>query len=251
MIFILRFFFLFFICFSFSFASDKLASTQTDSSGKLAKENTKEFDSATFNNSHLSSESQKDQQTIDNVQKHIPVTINLETPSSTVYIAALGAIVSLVSFGFSIYVNNRLNEEKKKNYEKSIDDDFWYRTILIPTLLESMIKTLDGFANKLVSLESKSNGKQSDDIYQKFFDKFQRELNLLYGRCILTKLFGNDLYTKIVTELEKLEDNLAAHCYYKSTGSKMKNNDSELFFESMKNILEIIKNEQHSKFTKK
>jgi len=178
-----------------------------------------------------------------------PAIVNISTSNNWVLLIS---VLSLCLSGYTLLQNRK---ENKENYERSINDDFWYRTILIPTLLEPTVKFFDDYANKLIILESEKNPQDIEDTYRIYFLDFQKELNLIQGRCVLAKIYGEDLYQNITTNLEQLEDKMAEFCHNKSLQrlndledeAKIisETNGSEFIFEYLRNFIEIIK-KQHS-----
>ena len=97
-----------------------------------------------------------------------------------------------------------------------------------------------------------------DSLYTRFdysSDSFQKELNLIQGRCVLAKIYSEDLYKSITLNFEMLEDKMADFCHSqsdlksKSTESQIINIprhiSTDFMFEYLKNFIELIK-KQHS-----
>jgi len=149
----------------------------------------------------------------------------------------VSAFFSLCALGLGIYNRWYDISENKKNFARSINDDFWFRTIVIPVVLEPIVNFTNLFANKLIALDAAGNSSE----YLDYLDEFQKELLIIQSRCILLDIYGQNLYSIIINDSEKFEDKVAEYCHKKSLGESVDVSHS-FIFDYLRDVINIIKN---------
>jgi hypothetical protein len=163
---------------------------------------------------------------------------------------SLATISLIVNALMSIYIFRRDIFEKKQDRERSINDDYWFRTIIMPIILEPIAEFTDIYSNKILGIEERNNVENADE-YKNYLDEFQHGLQIIISRCSLLKLYEDSLYETITSYFELLEDNVALHCLRKSeklTSIKTTGSGSDLFFDCLRDVIGAIK-VRHNKVT--
>lgn len=125
------------------------------------------------------------------------------------------AVVALVKFAFDLIVWIVSLFEKKKNLDRSILDDFWYRTIVLPTFLEPMMEFISEFSAKLRSLDESAGGADDHNSYLK---SFQVGLRNITNKALILSATHEALYEIVSNRLDLLEDAVTAHCAIRALG---------------------------------
>ena len=133
-------------------------------------------------------------------------------------------------------------------------DDFWFRSIVLPTIIDPLQKFVNKQSKYIRKLnrDNYSDEREEKRKYDEYLDKFvELDIKIMYDRCYLIKIHSHDLYEKLIKILEGLEDKIALYCYKKSNpGSMQVTEDSDIitsavpsvFFEKQAGILSAIMN---------
>lgn len=126
----------------------------------------------------------------------------------------LGYVTAAIALGVLImhitkYITER-NSDKKKRLD-DINDSFWFRSVVVPAVIEPLITFMTEQADILQKLGS---GKKED--YAKFLKDFQKGKESISSRLLLLNLVNNQMYADAIEELDEIEDDVTLLCAVKS-----------------------------------
>lgn len=147
------------------------------------------------------------------------VTINLQTDKSWAsprnWLSFLAIILSLSSFAYTV-------RSQLKSRKQSVNDEFWFRKVAYPLILEPIAATFTDTASKLPADYLSISGDGTHDSATldigKFCSEFQETLEQQRGRLMmLSATFEHDraqaTYTKMSEALEFFEDAVIMYCH--------------------------------------
>jgi len=140
--------------------------------------------------------------------------------------------------------------EKKKSEQKSIDDLFWYREIVIPYCLFPIKEFIEEQSNDLLLLTDSSPA--SD--YEKYLNNFQYKQGIVNRRIVVTGAVNQKMSPFVNEKLEKLEDDIAIYCSKKvikyTNGKTLDRSDVDArFHETFRDVVKEFRENHHSLFS--
>jgi len=112
---------------------------------------------------------------------------------------------------------------RDRSYERniSIEDEYWYRGVILPTCLEPLLLFVLDQSDKLQHLNNRfSVGSDSKgDEYKSYLEQFQKEKRSLVNRSIVLEVISSDVYSSVAQLFDDLEDAVTEHCAISSLGS--------------------------------
>lgn len=121
-------------------------------------------------------------------------------------IAYISINVVLVLVNLGLFCWNRYDQHKLR--EITLKDDFWFRTIALPMLLDPLQK----FSTEQTTALRSMAGSTDKSAYAIFYQKFDAGLIELLDRCYVINLHSKSLYFDLVHHLQKMEDLVAEYC---------------------------------------
>ena len=127
-------------------------------------------------------------------------------------------IVSIISILWNVYIWIASKCENKKLRKLIKRDDFWFRTIVLPTLVEPLSKFVDENTKRNVQLSDKrfSDQERISKEYDQYLTEFNQEREVIIQACYLLTLHSDDLYQKVTSLLDELEDHVTMYCLSRS-----------------------------------
>lgn len=126
-------------------------------------------------------------------------------PPILLWAAVVGVGINLVTFLWGL-------RHRHIDRKRSIVDEFWYRTIILPICWKPLIDLINEYVGRLHEINSEVSLKATLSILQHFAAEFGADKNRVLGRCRLLEVFRNDIYKKIEETLDALEDDIAKYC---------------------------------------
>ena len=160
-------------------------------------------------------------------------------------------IVSIISILWNFYIWTASKRENKRLRKLIKRDDFWFRTIVLPTLVEPLSKFVDENTKRNVQLSDKrfSDQEHKSKEYDQYLTKFNQEREVIIQACYLLTLHSDDLYQKVTSLLDELEDHVTIYCLSRSKPDTQLNQEeieklelfNNIFFVTFVKVLEAIK----------
>ena len=122
--------------------------------------------------------------------------------------------IVLVVVNVGLFIWNRSYSSKIRRI--ALKDDFWFRTIALPMLLDP----LQEFSIKQVVALRKIVNSTEENVYDEFNDQFNAELSNLMDRCYVINSQSHVLYQDLVNELQKMEDLVTEYCQTKGESDR-------------------------------
>lgn len=120
-------------------------------------------------------------------------------------------VVAALSLCFNIYqfIHNKIKSKR------DVADEYWLRTVAIPTCVNPLIAFSEEYALKLRSLLQIEN--MAEEIYDQALKEYQRdfqyEKELIIKRFYILSAEWNSIFQILSQNLDKLEDAIIIHCY--------------------------------------
>ena len=142
-----------------------------------------------------------------------PLLLNVEAVGSNINPVAnmnlyvfVNIVIVLVNIGFFIY--QRYDSSKLRRL--ALKDDFWFRTIALPIVLEP----LKNFSlDQTQQLRRLKTDKPLDmGAHEIYLDQFQSKIYDLMDMCFVMHIHSVSLYEDLIKQLEIVEDKIAEYC---------------------------------------
>lgn len=154
----------------------------------------------------------------DAIKIDLTVADDAKDKESSFYILA-ALILSIVAIVWNILTAAHQYFKNKKDRTRSIHDDYWFRTVVVPTVLKPLIEFADEQSESLVKLDRKNGSGDNVEIkYQEYLDCVQNKLIIFRKRCVLLKALDVGLVEDISKLFDDLEDQVANYCLEQSQG---------------------------------
>ena len=102
--------------------------------------------------------------------------------------------------------------QRRIDRRRSVVDEFWYRTILVPICLQPLVDLVSEYIDRLHRLDS---GALLTFILPALRDlalEFGVDKNRVLGRFLLLTAFDEQIYRRIGETLDLLEDEISEYC---------------------------------------
>ena len=131
--------------------------------------------------------------------------------------------------------------EASKLRRIALKDDFWFRSIALPIILERMQDLCDKQTRAFRKLMA-DNADGYD--HKKYLDNCQPDIHDMIDKCHVVQIYGDELYHELIGQLELMEDKIAEYCFSLTLG-KRQNQEGvtvtpSLFSQTNTRIISII-----------
>ena len=107
--------------------------------------------------------------------------------------------------------------QRRIDRARSIVDDFWYRTIILPLCWRPLFDLISKYVQKVHECDPNNDIADTSKTLQLLIASFATEKNLIESRFILLTSFKDEIYQEIRDALDQLEDELALYCAENTT----------------------------------
>jgi hypothetical protein len=128
--------------------------------------------------------------------------------------AWLGYVTALIACGvlFShIYKHVYDYRSERKKRRDDINDAFWFRTVIIPAVIEPLIEFFTAQTDALKKIH-----KGSKDDFIKYLAEYQQEGERIAARLFLLDMVDHKMYEQAKIRLEEIDDDVASLCAFKA-----------------------------------
>ncbi len=142
-------------------------------------------------------------------------------PSPSPWILWVTVFVALGTFVLRLYNYIVERRDKSRDRKISIEDEFWYRGVILPTCLEPLLQFVLVQSDKLHNLNNRflNSDENKNAEYKTYLDQFQKEKRSLENRSIVLEVISEEAYASVTKELDDLEDAVTTHCAFNSLGT--------------------------------
>lgn len=172
-----------------------------------------------------------------------PDSIVLNTnPGTSLNIYLLVNLI-ILAVNISIFVYQRYESSKLRRI--TLKDDFWFRSIALPIILDPLKKFSEDQTRKIRELIT--NTSMGSDVYNSYLENCQSEIYDLMDGCYVMRAHSVSLYEELIEQLELMEDKVAEYCM---TQGAIEVNPPSLFARTHTEVISIImKFHDNNKFT--
>lgn len=180
----------------------------------------------------------------------------IDWPRPPNWVLWVSAFLAISKFFLDVvsWISSKFEKTRERN--RSITDDFWYRTIILPIFLEPMLEFINEHSKKLRLIDDvyqKSPDEDHSDQYKSYLESFQSGLRHIINRALMLSASHESLYEVVSMKLDSLEDGVATHCVERAYGGGIEKVDFDnhlvteaYFFEVARDIIVQLK-ERHNK----
>ena len=141
----------------------------------------------------------------------------------------LGYVTALIAFGVLVihiakFISERSSDRKKRLDD--INDSFWFRSVVVPAVIEPLIQFITGQAEKLQKINA---GKKED--FAEYLKDYQKAKESISSRLLLLNLVNKQMYSDAVNEFDDIEDDVTLLCALKSGDSGLTENGKQKYTE--------------------
>ena len=122
----------------------------------------------------------------------------------------LWAAVAGIGLQFIIFLWGQYQRYVDKN--RSIVDEFWYRTVILPVCWQPLTSLFGEYAERLHEMDRKASLETTLSNLQLLAVEFSADKNRVLGRCQLLAAFSDNICQSIEETLDVLEDDIAKYC---------------------------------------
>ena len=133
----------------------------------------------------------------------------------------LTVLVSFVTLAWKVMEFIIARKDRNKDRNLSIEDEFWFRQVLLPICIQPLQKFALTQAEEINALESKSKKqglKDKNGPYRDFLKLFKHEKNTLLSQFMVLGPISQELYRSVTETLDDLEDYVTEYCAFNSLG---------------------------------
>lgn len=131
------------------------------------------------------------------------VLSDIGSGTGLVWVNATILIVNIVIFVYQRY-------ESHKFRRIALKDDFWFRSIALPIILDPLKKFSDDQTRKIRELITDTSA--DSEAYESYFEKCQSDIHNLIAGCYVMRIHSVPLYEELIEQLELMEDKVAEYC---------------------------------------
>lgn len=127
---------------------------------------------------------------------------------------SLGYITAVIAFGVLLIHVIKLFSEKSSDRKKRFDDindSFWFRSVVVPAVIEPLIKFIAEQGEKLKTI---NHGTKEE--FANFLKGYNQEGEGVAARLLLLNIINKQMYEKTIEEFENIEDDVTLLCAIKS-----------------------------------
>ena len=126
-------------------------------------------------------------------------------PSILLWATIIGVGFRFVGFLWSLY-------QRRLDRERSIVDEFWYRTIILPICLKPLVDLISEYIDRLHKIDGSTLLPMIMPTLRDLALEFGVDKNRVLGRFLLLSAFEEEIYRKIGETLDALEDDITEYC---------------------------------------
>ena len=135
--------------------------------------------------------------------------------NSDTALSGIGSGIGLIWVNATILVVNVAiflyqRYEAHKFRQIALKDDFWFRSIALPIILDPLKKFSDDQTRKIRELITDTSA--DSEAYESYFEKCQSDIHNLIAGCYVIRAHSVSLYGDITEQLEQMEDKVAVYC---------------------------------------
>lgn len=146
----------------------------------------------------------------------------------------IGIIFGAINIGLFFW--HRYVEKKLRRV--TLKDNFWFRTIVLPTVIQPLKEFSEEQTKSLNELWKDVPIDQNHrDACAIYVNKFQSELDVITCKCYVLTVHSEELYHDVVKILDQLEDDVLQ---FFSPETKNKNITQNIYFETYTKVLSKI-----------
>lgn len=126
----------------------------------------------------------------------------------------LGYITAAIALGVLLMHIAKFVSERRSDTKKRLDDindAFWFRSVVVPAVIEPLIAFITEQADEL---QKKNTGTKAD--YEAYLESFQKGKESISSRLILLNLVNKQMYNDAIAEFDEIEDDITLFCALKS-----------------------------------
>lgn len=126
----------------------------------------------------------------------------------------LGYITALIALGVLAIHVIKFFSEKSSDRKKRLDDindSFWFRSVVVPAVIEPLIKFVTEQGEKLKTI---NHGTKDD--FANFLKGYSQGGEGIAARLLLLNIVNKQMYEQTIKEFEEIEDDVTMLCAIKS-----------------------------------
>lgn len=138
-----------------------------------------------------------------------------EIPSSLNYllwVGVVGGIVGVLGLVLRFCVLLRDLRHRRIDQKRSIVDEFWYRTIIMPICWQPLVELFNEYVERLHGMNHEEPLTNTLEAFQRLTLGFSADKNRVLARFWLLTAFKENLYEMIKEKLDLLEDEITERC---------------------------------------
>lgn len=116
--------------------------------------------------------------------------------------------LAILLVNIAIFLYHRYEAHKLRRI--ALKDDFWFRSIALPIILDPLKKFSDDQTRKIRELITDTSA--DSEAYQSYFEKCQSDIHNLIAGCYVMRAHSVPLYEELIEQLELMEDKVAEYC---------------------------------------
>lgn len=162
------------------------------------------------------------------------------------------ALLALLAFILTVEKMVRERRERRKTRGLSVDDEFWFRRMIVPVCMEPIISFFFEQSASLDAVMTRPASAVTRQEFEKFLRQFKKAKVDMAHRSRILCAVSTETYKRVVAELDELDDrvtDLCARCSLpEEFGSQARagrdTGDQARFFESLAIIVSVLKSYQ-------
>jgi len=130
-------------------------------------------------------------------------------PPGIVWITVLIAASTLL-WNAGVFAVGRLDQSRQRR--RSIEDEYWFRTVVSPFCVDSLVQLVDQSSKELGSFERAAPLGERNALYTGFLTSFRGRKNAVLSRFLLVAAFDSSVYGGVSEKIDDMEDVITQHC---------------------------------------
>jgi hypothetical protein len=165
------------------------------------------------------------------------------------FVAFLSLLVAIGALAYTV-------SKDRKTRHRSVEDEFWLRSVLGPVVIEPLIETVLELCKSLPEDASKYREDVRRDIYDDFLREYKTRHQETISKLMLLGLISATLYKDCSRAFDEIEDIVTEHCganrmsldpkLYKQQKYAAREPAVNAVHSKLREILERIKRRQHA-----
>lgn len=126
-------------------------------------------------------------------------------------IANASLVISAFAFILSVMQFFYQRSKDKADRRLSVEDDFWFRGVLVPATIEPLIEHVQKTCSSLPQ-RAALTGIGIKNGYSDFSSHYQRSHSAVISQLMMLSMFDADVYFKVSQKVDEIEDIVMEHC---------------------------------------